>query len=109
MENDFVTWLTKEIEKRGWSNSELARRANLVPSTISMVLNGDKRPGLDFCNGVARALNHPPEAIFRLAGLLPPDPDMDPEEKEALHLFRQLGDAERKRILQAMRAWVEEK
>jgi len=34
MEKDFSTWLMTELEKRGWTNSELARRAGVVPSTV---------------------------------------------------------------------------
>jgi len=71
MEKDFSTWLTTEMDRLGWTNSELARRASVVPSTISMVISKQKKPGPDLCNGVARALGTPPERVFREAGLLP--------------------------------------
>lgn len=71
MVTNFTTWLISEMNDRGWNNSELARRAGLVPSTISMVISEHKRPGPNFCNGAARALRLPPERVFRLAGLLP--------------------------------------
>lgn len=71
MDKDFSTWLIDEMNTRGWSNSELARRANVVPSTVSMIVSRRKKPGIDFCTGIARALKTPPERVFRLAGLLP--------------------------------------
>jgi transcriptional regulator with XRE-family HTH domain len=71
MQTDFVIWLTEEMNERGWSNSELARRAEIVPSTISSVISGRNQPGLELCIGVARAFNYPPERVLRQAGLLP--------------------------------------
>lgn len=103
MEKDFVAWLIAEIEKRGWTNSELARRAGLVPSTISMVLSEQKRPGLDFCVGIGRALGEPPEKILRLAGLLPPLPPAVEEEKEIIDIVRSLSPEGRAFILRMLR------
>ncbi len=104
MDNEFITWLIEELEKRGWSNSKLARNAGLVPSTISMVISGQNRPGFEFCVGIARALNKPPEQILRLAGLLPSKPEADSEVEEAVHLFEQLREDQRKYVLQTLRA-----
>ena len=72
MENDFVSWLAGEMNIRGWSKSELARRADLVPSYISLVMNRQKRPGMGFCLKVAAALGVPHDRPLRLAGYLPP-------------------------------------
>jgi transcriptional regulator with XRE-family HTH domain len=71
MDCDFVTWLTREMEERGWSNSELARRAGMVPSAVSQVISGTRSPGYEFCVKIARPLDQPPETVLRLAGLLP--------------------------------------
>ncbi len=109
MDNEFITWLIEELEKRGWSNSKLARNAGLVPSTISMVISGQNRPGFEFCVGVARALNHPPCKILRLAGLLPSQPEISEMTEEVLHLFEQLSKDKQKFALQSLRAWVEDK
>ncbi len=46
------------------------------------VISGHANPGPDFCLGVARAFNQPPEKVFRAAGLLPPLPG--PEEDKVL-------------------------
>lgn len=104
----FITWLETELNKRDWRLADLARRANLDTGSISRILSGARKPGPEVCVAIARALNHPPEKIFRLAGLLPTDPGMDTEEKELLHLFRQLGTQQRKLALVALRAWAEE-
>jgi len=95
MSEPFVTWLTNEIKDRGWSDSELARRAGLRPSTLSMLISGRNQPGRKLCIGVAHALGIPEEFVFRKAGFLTPLPEEVDEEREALVLFRRLAPEQR--------------
>jgi len=87
----FTQWLVNEVERHGWSYAELARRANLSGATISLVVNEQKNPGLEFCLGVAQALDVPPENVLRYAGLLPAEPEPDNLTRLLLHRFRQLS------------------
>lgn len=89
-ENSFARWLEKEIEAKGWTIRELARRAGLTHVTISNVLNGARNPGVDFCLGVAKAFRMPPELVFRRAGILP---DRDNIEEELYNRFRAYVEA----------------
>jgi len=73
-----------------------------------MVMTGQRQPGPDFCNGVARALRIPPERIFRLAGLLPPIIIGQEEEEELLGYFHYLPTDDRCRLLTIARALHEE-
>ena len=102
MANDFVTWLSKEMEDRGWNNSELARRAGLVPSAVSQVIAGNRGTGPEFCRSVARAFHMPPELVFRKAGLLPPlpGPENDITFGELLDVVRNLSVDERVMVLE---------
>jgi transcriptional regulator with XRE-family HTH domain len=102
MATNFVTWLTKEMEDRGWNNSELARRAGLVPSAVSQVIAGNRGTGPEFCRSVARALNLPPETVFRKAGLLPSlqGPEEDVTFGELLDVVRNLSVEERVMVLE---------
>ena len=102
MANNFVTWLTSEMETRGWNNSELARRAGLVPSAISQVIAGNRGTGPGFCSSVARALGLPPETVFRKSGLLPDlqGPEEDVTFGELLDVVRNLGVEERELVLE---------
>ena len=104
---EFSEWLYAEMERRGLSQSELARRAGMAQSTVSFALSGDRRPGLDFCVGVARAFDLPPEDVLQRAGLLPSSPEETPNAKLALHLFSQLPVEVQDLILAQMRALVE--
>lgn len=92
-ELSFSDWLLQEVERRGLTYSELARRGGTTPARVSQVISGDK-PGWDFCLAVARAFGEPPEKIFRLAGLLPPEPgdddlDITADELQAINLLRE--------------------
>ncbi len=102
MANDFVTWLSKEMEDRGWNNSELARRAGLVPSAVSQVIAGNRGTGPEFCRSVARAFHLPPELVFRKAGLLPPlpGPETDVTFGELLDVVRNLSVEDRLMVLE---------
>lgn len=104
MSESFVTWLVEQIDSRGWTNSELARRANLVPSTVSMVVSHQKRPGLEFCVGIAQAFGVPPEDVLRLAGLLPSIPAPIAEEHEVVTILRSLPAAIRRTVVTMLRA-----
>jgi transcriptional regulator with XRE-family HTH domain len=53
----FESWLNKELNNRGWSQSEVARRSGISPSMFSQVISGVANPGPDFLIGVARAFN----------------------------------------------------
>jgi len=100
VDTGFASWLTEELDKRGWSNSELARRSEVVPSTISMVISRQNQPGLDLCLGLARALHLPPEVVLRKAGLLPPEPDESELVSEMVYLVSRL-DPQTQRLLVA--------
>jgi len=83
MENTvFVDWLNNELRERGWTDSEFARRAELAPSSVSMVMSGHRGPGVEFCLGVARALKIPGDKILRLVGILPQLPGGPEEQRD---------------------------
>ena len=51
----FSEWLVEELDKRGWSRSEAARRGGLSASMFDKVINGYSKPGVKFIEGIARA------------------------------------------------------
>jgi transcriptional regulator with XRE-family HTH domain len=92
----FITAIEDELKERGWSQSELAKRSDINPSTLSLILSGDRNPGPDICLGVARAFDLPPEDVFRTAGLLPPKTKQDHLIELITHLASQLHTEEDK-------------
>lgn len=95
---DFASWLNQELERRGWSRSEAARRGGFSPSMIDKVVNGYARPGLDFCRGISRAFGMPLEEVFRRAGILPAREDAAGSDELILY-YREMPPEDRRRLL----------
>lgn len=102
----FGYWLENELKNRGWKPADLANKADLSRGSLSNILNDMRKPGPEVCQRIADALEIPEEIIFREAGLLRTKPEMDANIEELLYLYRQLSEADRKRLLQSARAWV---
>lgn len=109
MVDDMATWLTEELRARGWSMREMARRVGVSHTAIVNIAHGRARPSAGLCREIARVLRVPPEHVFRLAGLLPPDPPESPSLVEANFLFAQLCEDEQDILLTMMRALVEKR
>lgn len=107
MADNFSEWLVKELNKSGWTQSELARKANVSRTAISDVISNKHSAGSELCSAIARALNLPPETVFRAAGLLPPAPPDTEYQEQILHLLRQLPPDEQKRYLELLQFEVE--
>lgn len=99
----FGIWILEELEDRGWSMSELARRSGVTHATISRIVSGERNPSAKMCVAIARALKMQSEEVMRLAGLLPSKPDETLDIERALYLFNQLSPTQRKIILAQMR------
>jgi transcriptional regulator with XRE-family HTH domain len=105
----FPNWLINELDKKKWKPADLSRIGNIDSGFLSKVLNGERNPGPTFLDRVASALHYPPEFVFRMAGLLPPEREGNPEDKELLHLFDRLNQGEKKEILEWVRFKVEKR
>lgn len=106
MKNDFGEWLQNMIDQRGWSQSELARRAGTTSTTVSRVLSKERLPGVDFCRGVARAFNMTDVDVMRIAGLASnqsPD-DAPPSVREMISKFTRLSDEDQAYMLKIVTA-----
>lgn len=70
--SEFALWLVGELEGRGWSRAELARRSRggITSAAVDQVINSQSKPGMKFARAVARAFEMPEEDVMRRAGLL---------------------------------------
>jgi len=104
MDMDFSDWLIAEMNKRGWSQADLAREAGLNRQVISTYVNRQReKPDSNVLIAIARAFNLPPEIVFRRAGLLPPKPPDTEYGEELLYLLSQLSPQEQAEILDYIR------
>ncbi len=108
MENSFGDWIQQEIKRLNWRQADLARAANLDSAVISNLINGRRGPGEDTCKAIARALNYPPETVFRAAGLLPPAQPIDDQRAELNYLFDNASDQKRDEMLRYARYLAQE-
>ena len=96
----FTEWLKDEMDARGWNQSELARRAGIHRSMVSLVLSGKRQASADFCFAISNGLRLPPEHVFRRAGLLPPESKDDFEGyQEWFNILRNLPEEDRKELM----------
>jgi len=92
----FKEWLLKEMGQRGWSQSDLARSADLNRAVINKLLNGQSTPSPTTLESIARAFKMPIEGVYRFAGLLPSIPESDSFIEEATHLIGQIKNPKRR-------------
>jgi len=92
----FAEWLQREIDKRGWSQSDCARACSLNRAVINKLLNGKCRPQPATLIAIAQGFKIPVEIVYRAAGLLPPDTDGDDITLELIYIFRSLQSSQRK-------------
>jgi transcriptional regulator with XRE-family HTH domain len=109
MSDAFVGWLNSELELRGWSRSEAARRGGISSSAMDKVLNGHANPGVNFCRGIAAAFGLRLEDVYRLAGLLPPAPAAasDTGGEALLRRLRRLPAVDQEYVLRSWAAVLE--
>ena len=100
-------WLQEQLAARRWSQAELARRANLSPALVSMVLNGKSAVTLTFSLAVAEALHFPLEEVLHQAGVLAREP-ANPRLAEVLTRYRRATPEVQSYLLEVLRHLEEE-
>lgn len=81
---DFSEWVTEELNQRGWHQAELVRRSGLSVGHVSRIVTGQRLPGKDAIQGIARAFKMPVEEVMRRAGLLPPPANASVDDRRSL-------------------------
>jgi transcriptional regulator with XRE-family HTH domain len=94
----FPRWLNEQMNSRGWSVRETARRGGISHTPISFVLSGEQ-PSFETCVALARAFNLQPETVLRKAGLLPEVPDTNELARE-VYLLGLLSEEDRQEVLE---------
>lgn len=104
---EFGEWLSTQLKERGWNQAELARRASVTDATLSRIISGTRQLGPDVATSIARALQIPPDFVFREAGLLPSLPPAVEEEREVVSILRSLPARIRALALATLRAMAQ--
>ena len=91
---NFFDWLDEELDQRNWVRADLAKRAKISESGLSMAYSGKRGIGPNMLTAIAGALNLPEEDVFRAAGLLPPSRNPDELNSRQKELLRLAADAD---------------
>jgi transcriptional regulator with XRE-family HTH domain len=83
-EINFRDWLQIQLNIKDWNQSDLAIRSGLSTAHVSNLINGLRNPGKVSCRTIATALDVPPEAVLRAAGLMPNLPNQKRVAEETL-------------------------
>jgi len=75
--NPFVEWLQEQLQEKGWTVAELARRADTPQSGLVNIVNRQKNLGIDVAKRIARALGISQIELFARALLI--DEPIEPE------------------------------
>lgn len=106
-------YLRGMLNRHNISAREMSEKAGLANNAVSSIIRGDTNPTPYTLKQLADTWGTEADylSLMHLAGHLHLSPDLilSPEEADLLHLFRKLEVSEQKRILQAMRSWVEDK
>lgn len=88
----WVDWMVQEREKKGWSQADLARKAQLTRTTIS---DYEKRirphPDVRALTRISEALGYPGDLLPRIARLIPDEPDYDEWAEKTTYKLRKLS------------------
>jgi len=102
--NTFSDWLLAELEKREWSQSDLARRAKVSNAAISDVLSGRRNVGRNLAASIAEGLKLPIEDVYREAGILPKAKETAQDQwvRRIEHKLEQITDEDDRRTIEGM-------
>ncbi|MBI9042889.1 MAG: helix-turn-helix transcriptional regulator [Anaerolineaceae bacterium] len=107
MNEKFVEWIRKEIEIRGWTQAELARRSGLSSGSLNNIISGSRNPGIESCTAIAKAMRVKPDFVLKMAGLLPQSQDQpqNPRSMQLLNLFEELSEEHQAAFLELARTF----
>ena len=101
--NTFSDWLVIALEDKKWTQADLAREAEVSPTAISDIISGRRNVGKNTAKAIAKAFKLPPEQVFRVAGLLPPNAKVDEYTEQIVHETQDLTRREKEEVLAYIR------
>lgn len=96
----WAEWIVREREKHGWTQAELARRANTSRQTINGYESRRRTdPDETILVNISRALGYGALHLPRLAGLIPPDAETDQETEDIKEAIGDFSKNEKRELL----------
>lgn len=99
-------WLKQEIDSRGWSIRETARRAGVSHTAVNNALAARGATSLDTYKGLSRAFDMSLEDVLRSAGELPPTVNeqraLNPTLDEGIRILTELPPGDQATAVRAL-------
>lgn len=100
---NFVSYLNREMEKRNWTQSEFAEKANLSRQAISYLLSGkSKKPDSDTIKKIAKAFDVPYSEVLDATGVYPKEAEKDELLRRIEHKLSQIESDDDKRVVEGL-------
>jgi transcriptional regulator with XRE-family HTH domain len=107
--SNFPDWLQSELDKRRWSQADLAYSAGISRAVVNKLLNRKTYPQPDTLQAIARAFKVPVETVYRAAGLLPQETESESFEAEIVHKLKLIKNPKRRRTaIKVLKALIDE-
>lgn len=107
--NHFPDWLQSELNKRSWSQANLAHSAGISRAVVNKLLSRKTFPKPDTLQAIARAFKLPVETVYRAAGLLPQETESETFAAEIIHKLRLIKNPERRKTaIRLLKALIDE-
>ena len=104
MDSNFVNWLKDQLQKRNWSQADLARASGVHKQTIHYYLTkSSNAPHAHVLAKIAYALELPVEQVYRVAGFLPRPPQINETIEQILHELEDMPERDRQEVLAFIR------
>ena len=106
----FAQWLQDQLDQRKWKQVDLAKAAELDRAVIHNLLKSKRGPGETTIKAIAKALNLPPEEVYRVANFLPPIAQVTERDERINHRIKMLSDEKRRQVeyfLDYLESWPE--
>ncbi len=100
----FAAWLAAQLQRKGWTQADLAREAGLSRQAISYYMSKkSKYPGAEPLAAVCKALGVPYEQALQALGHIPADTPQTAESREAAFIVAHLPDDRRTEAMRYLR------
>lgn len=98
----FSEWVVSQLDSKGWSRSEAARRGGISPSLYDKVINEESEPGMKFIKGFAKAFEMTPAQVMRHMGKKQEPNELTQEAMEIFNGFTHDDQVKAVRLLKAI-------
>ena len=95
----FAEWIDHELQQRGWSRSEAARRGDFSPYMLDKVINGATKPGLSFLKKLSQAFGISLVEVLEHAGVY----EKPPTQNQWDDIFARLTPEDQAEMLEIAR------